>query len=46
MTATVSLGILLLAFLASHGAATLHGLHMFQLNSYKVEVQLRWIAKN
>ncbi|MDR2136810.1 MAG: UDP-N-acetylmuramoyl-tripeptide--D-alanyl-D-alanine ligase [Synergistaceae bacterium] len=35
-----------LFFLCAHGVSALHWLHMFQLNSYKTGVQLRWLVKN
>ena len=35
-----------LVFLCSHWLLVLHYTHMFQLNAYKPEVQIRWLAKN
>jgi UDP-N-acetylmuramoyl-tripeptide--D-alanyl-D-alanine ligase len=38
--------VLSLAFLCSHWVIVAHYMHMFQLNAYKPEVQIRWVAKN
>ena len=35
-----------LVFLCSHWLLVLHYTHMFQLNAYKPEVQIRWLTKN
>ncbi|UQZ91131.1 UDP-N-acetylmuramyl peptide synthase [Deltaproteobacteria bacterium Smac51] len=35
-----------MAFFASHALASLYDYHMFQLNSYKPEVQMNWLRRN
>ena len=38
--------LMLAAFLAAYGLASIYDHHMFQLNAYKPEVQLPWLKRN
>jgi UDP-N-acetylmuramoyl-tripeptide--D-alanyl-D-alanine ligase len=42
----LGLGALFVSLVFAHGFALARYLHMFQLNGYKLGVQLRWIARN
>ncbi len=43
---TLSFMLLLIAFAVLFAFSVLHDLHMFQLNSYKPKVQLKWLKNN